>query len=357
MTRLNDIIAKIEPIDLDALEKARGHTAELCMPPRALGRLHEIGERLCGIMRSLNPSVKKKGFLVMAGDHGVVKHGVSAFPQEVTGEMVKNFVRGGAGINALARQFPAEVVVVDMGIVPDLPDAIQGENRFIKKRIAAGTDDFTSGPAMSREQAEETILAGFDLAAAMFARGITLLGTGDMGIGNTTPSSAIGVVITGRPAEDMTGRGTGISDASFQKKCEIIRAAISVNHPDPANGIDVLSKVGGFEIGGIAGIVLAAAYHKKPVVIDGLISTAGALIAHTLCPLVSQYAFAGHCSVEQGHKHMLTHLGLAPIVNLDLRLGEGTGAALAMHIIEAACRVFNEVHTFRQAEVSKGNNG
>jgi len=327
------------------------------MPPRALGRLHEIGERLCGIMRSLNPSVQKKGFLVMAGDHGVVKHGISAFPQEVTGEMVKNFVRGGAGINALARQFPAEVVVVDMGIVPDLPDAIQGENRFIKKRIAPGTNDFTSGPAMSRQQAEEAILAGFDLAAAMFARGITLLGTGDMGIGNTTPSSAIGAVITGQSVEDMTGRGTGISDASFQKKCEIIKAAISVNHPDPADGIDVLSKVGGFEIGGIAGLVLAAAYHKKPVVIDGLISTAGALIAHTLCPIVSQYAFAGHCSVEQGHKHMLAHLGLAPIVNLDLRLGEGTGAALAMHIIEAACRVFNEVHTFRQAEVSKGNNG
>jgi nicotinate-nucleotide--dimethylbenzimidazole phosphoribosyltransferase len=155
----------------------------------------------------------------------------------------------------------------------------------------------------------------------------------------------------------MTGRGTGISDASLQKKCAVIKAAIAVNHPDPVDGIDTLSKVGGFEIGGIAGIVLAAAYHKKPVVIDGLISTAGALIAHTLCPAASQYAFAGHCSVEQGHKHMLAHLGLAPIVNLDLRLGEGTGAALAMHIIEAACRVFNEVHTFSQAEVSKGNNG
>ncbi len=357
MAQLEEIVAKIEPIDLEIMEKARMRTAELCMPPRALGRLHEISERLCGIMRTLNPSVKKKGVLVMAGDHGVVRHGVSAFPQGVTGEMVNNFVRGGAGINALARQLSAEVLVVDMGIVPDLPDTITGENRFVKKRIAPGTNDITSGPAMSRQQAEEAILAGFDLATTMFTNKIDLLGTGDMGIGNTTPSSAIGAVITGQLVEDMTGRGTGISDVSFRKKSEIIKAAISRNNPTPSDGLDVLSKVGGFEIGGIAGMVLAAAYHKKPVVIDGLISTAGALVAYTLCPIVSQYAFAGHCSVEQGHKHMLAYLGLAPIVNLDLRLGEGTGAALAMHIIEAACRIFNEVHTFSQAEVSQGQNG
>lgn len=357
MAQLRDIIAKIEPIDREIMEKAKRHTAELCMPPRALGKLHEIGERLCGIMRTLNPSVEKKGFLVMAGDHGVVKHGVSAFPQEVTGEMVKNFVRDGAGINALARQLPAEVLVVDMGIIPDLPDTIPGENRLIKKKVAPGTNDFTNGPAMSKSQAKEAVLAGFDLATAMFERGVKLLGTGDMGIGNTTPSSAIGAAITKQSIEDITGRGTGISDASFEKKCALIKAGLAANNPDPTDGLDVLSKVGGFEIGGIAGMVLAAAYHQKPVVIDGLISTAGALIAHTLCPTVSQYAFAGHCSVEQGHKYMLAHLGLEPIINLNLRLGEGTGAALAMHIIEAACRVFNEVLTFSQAEVNKGNNG
>lgn len=351
---LYDVIKKIEPIDSEMVQAARSRTAELCMPPRALGKLHDISERLCGIMRTLTPSVGKKGFIVMAGDHGFVKHGVSAFPQEVTGEMVKNFVRGGAGINALARQLPAEVMVVDMGIIPELPDMIEGENRFVKKRVAPGTKDFTIGPAMSREEAEEAVMAGFELAAGMFARGVSLLGTGDMGIGNTTASTAIGTVITGQSVEVMTGYGTGISQEAFEQKCAIIKAGLTANNPDPADGIDVLSKVGGFEIGGIAGLILAGACYKKPVVIDGFISGAGALIAHALCPTAAQYCFAGHSSVEQGHIHMLAHLGLEPLLNLGLRLGEGTGAALAMHLIEASCRVFTDVLTFGQAGVSSG---
>ncbi len=354
MTQLKDIIAKIEPIDAAMLKLAAEHTAELCMPPRALGRVHDIAERLCGILRTPAPSVRQKGFVVMAGDHGVVAQGVSAFPQAVTVEMVKNFVRDGAGINALARQLAARVVVVDMGIAGEVPDSVEGPNRLVKRRIGPGTGDFTQGPAMSRGQAEEAVLAGFEVAAGLFAEGVELLGTGDMGIGNTTPSSAIGAVIIGRSVEIMTGHGTGISEASLQRKCEVIKTGIAVNSPDRSDGLDVLSKVGGFEIGGIAGLILSAAYHRKPVVIDGLISTAGALVAHALCPTVSQYAFAGHCSAEPGHRHMLDYLGLEPIITLGMRLGEGTGAALAMHIIEAACRVHNEVLTFTQAGVPTG---
>ncbi|MFH1146795.1 MAG: nicotinate-nucleotide--dimethylbenzimidazole phosphoribosyltransferase [Pseudomonadota bacterium] len=350
--QLEEIILKIEPIDNTLVEQAARHTGDLCMPPRALGRLHEIAERLCGITRSLTPSVQRKAFVVMAGDHGVVKRGVSAFPQEVTGQMIENFIRGGAGINVLARQLSAEIVVVDMGVKTELPSHLERENRFIQRRIASGTDDFTTGPAMTIDQARQAVLTGFEIATSIFQQGVELLGTGDMGIGNTTPSSAIGAVITKKTVDIMTGRGTGISDESLQKKCELIKQGISFNRPDPEDGLDVLAKVGGFEIGGIAGLVLAGAYHQKPVVIDGLISTAGALIAHRLCPLSSQYAFAGHCSVEPGHRHMLDHLGLDPIINLELRLGEGTGAALAMHIIEAACRVFNEVSTFSSAGVS-----
>lgn len=348
--RIQDIIRGIEPLDYAITEKAKRHTAELCMPPRALGKLHDIAESLCAIQRTLRPEVNKKGIIVMAADHGVARQGVSAFPQEVTCEMVKNFVRGGAGINALARQINASVYVVDMGVAGPLQE-IEGENRLIRKNMGPGTSDFTKGPAMSRGQAEEAVLAGFDVAGLMFEDGVDLLGTGDMGIGNTTPSSAIGAVITGQNVEIMTGRGTGVDNAGLSRKCTAINTAIQLNKPDPNDGLDVLSKLGGFEIGGIAGLILAAAYHRKPVVIDGLISTAGALIAHKLCPLISQYAFAGHTSVEPGHKHMLDYLQLTPILNLGLRLGEGTGAALAMNVLEAACRVFNEVLTFSEAGV------
>lgn len=349
---LPDLIKGIEPIDEDMIKKAKEHTARLCMPPRALGKLHNIAERLCGLRRTLNPSVEKKGFLVMAGDHGMVKNGVSAFPQEVTGEMVKNFIRGGAGINALARQLEAKVVVVDMGIIPDLADTLPGENPLIKKKIGPGTNDFTKGTAMSRNQAEQAIMTGFELAGSLFQQGIDILGTGEMGIGNTTSASAITVAITGRPVEEVTGYGTGVTGETFRKKCSVIQQGLVINQPDPTDGLDVLAKVGGFEIGGMAGLILAAAYYQKPVVLDGFIAGAGALIAYTLCPLIAQYALAGHCSVEQGHKYILAHLGLEPILNLDLRLGEGTGAALAMHLIEAACRIFHEVLTFDQAEVS-----
>ena len=349
---LSEIISSIQGVDQTFIEKARERTGQLVMPLRALGELHSIGERLCGINRTLSPSVKKKAFLVMAGDHGITASGVSAYPQDVTGEMVKTFLRGGAGINVLSRQLEASVLVMDVGIIPDIPPQDSEEGRLIVSKVAKGTHDFTKGPAMSRSEAESAILKGFDAAKGLFDRGVDLLGTGDMGIGNTSPSSAIGAVFTGRPVEEMTGRGAGVDDEGLQRKSEMIKRGIELNDPKPDDPLDVLSKVGGFEIGAIAGSVLAGAFSKKPIVIDGFISGAGALVAHALCPTVTDYLFAGHQSEEPGHKIMLEHMGLQPILNLGMRLGEGTGAALAMHIIEGAARVIKEVLTFEQAGVS-----
>ena len=350
---LSEIISGIEGVDKDFIEQARRRTAQLVMPQRALGELHVIGERLCGIQRTLTPSVNKKAFLVMAGDHGIAGSGVSAYPQVVTGEMLKTFLRGGAGINVLSRQIGAQVIVMDTGIIPDVPPQTSEDNRLIVRKIARGTEDFSKGPAMTKDQAESAILKGYEAAKELFEEGLEILGTGDMGIGNTSPSSAIGAVITRTPMERMTGRGTGIDDNGLQRKCETIKKGIEINNPKPEDPLDVLSKVGGFEIGAIAGAILAAAFYRRPVVVDGFISGAGALIAHGICPIVTDYLFAGHQSAEQGHKIMLDYLGLSPILNLGMRLGEGTGAALAMYIIEAGARIINEVLTFEEAEVSK----
>ena len=353
--KLGEIIKHVQPVGKEWIERAREHTARLCIPPRALGRLHDISERICSILETLEPDVGSKAFLVMAGDHGVVSDGVSPFPQAVTGEMVKNFLRGGAGINVLARHVGAEVLVVDMGIIPDVdPGACECRNRFHICKVDRGTGNIAHGPAMSRLQAEQSVMHGFRVASELFSTGTLLLGTGDMGIGNTTPSAALGAALTGAPVDRMVGRGTGIDDDGLKKKREIVQQAIEVNHPNPGDGLDALAKVGGFEIGGIAGCILAGAYHRRPVVIDGFISTAGALVAHSLCPATVDYLFAGHCSEEAGHRRMLEHLGLEPILDLRMRLGEGTGAALAMSVIEGAVRVFNEVLTFEDAGVSRG---
>lgn len=351
--RLEEIISEIHPIDGSWVQKARERTDQLVMPARALGRLHDISERLCGIQKTLKPSVGRKTVLIMAGDHGVVAEGVSAYPQEVTGEMIKTFLGGGAGINAVSRHAGAEVFVVDMGIIPDLdPDSIDGRDRLFVRKVGKGTENLAKGPAMTHKEAQEAILTGFELAAGLFKKGIDVLGTGDMGIGNTTPSAAIGAVITGNSLDEMVGRGTGVDDEGLIRKREAIDSGIKVNQPDSKDGLDVLSKIGGFEIGGIAGCVLAGAFHSRPVVIDGIISTAGAMIAHALCPAVVDYLFAGHCSEEPGHRIMLRYLGLEPVLDLGMRLGEGTGGALAMGIMEGAVRVFREVLTFEEAGVS-----
>jgi len=350
---LQETIAGITPVNKDWVAKARERTAQLVMPTRALGRLHDYAERICGIQETLSPTVNQKAILIMAGDHGVVDEGVSAYPQVITGEMVKAFLHGGAGINAISRHVQADVWVVDMGIIPDIDvTGLEQKDRFLPAKVSRGTSNFTKTSAMTPEEAEKAILTGFHFAAERFKKGARILGTGDMGIGNTTPSAAIGTVITGIPLDDMVGRGTGVDDEGLLKKIDAIKRGIEKNRPDPQNGLDVLAKVGGFEIGGIAGCILAGAYHHRPVVIDGFISTAGALVAQTLCPAVIDYLFAGHCSEEKGHRLMLKHLGLEPILDLGMRLGEGTGGALAMSILEGAIRVFKEVLTFEEAGVT-----
>ncbi len=350
--KLQEVIDGIAPADPEWTDKARQHTAQLLMPTRALGRLHDIAERLCGIGRTLAPSVGRKAVLVMAGDHGVVAQGVSAYPQEVTVGMVQTFVAGGAGINAIARLVGADVRVVDMGVKGDIVIEDPEKRRLLRAvKIARGTRDFTLGPAMTRDEAEKAVMAGFTQAAELIGAGAEVLGTGDMGIGNTTPSAAIGTVITGADLDTMVGPGTGVDARGLARKKSVVARGIRVNAPDPADGLDVLSKVGGFEIGGIAGVILSAAFHRRPVVVDGFISTAGALVACTLCPRARDYLFAGHRSEEPGHQAMLRHLELGPILDLGMRLGEGTGAALAMNILEAAVRVFREVLTFEQAGV------
>lgn len=351
--KIEEILNGIEPVDQQWIQKAQERTAQLVMPTRALGRLHEISERLCGIQQSLKPSIDRKAVLIMAGDHGIVTEGVSAYPQEVTGAMVQTFLAGGAGINAISGHIGADVWVVDMGIIPELDAGeMAGNDRLVINKIGNGTANFAVGPAMSTEMAEQSILAGFHQATLLFEKGIDILGTGDMGIGNTTPSAAIGVVITGSDLKAMVGRGTGVDDEGLAAKQAAIERGISVNQPNRDDGLDVLSKLGGFEIGGIAGSVLAAAYHRRPVVIDGFISTAGALIAHSLCPAAADYMFSGHCSEEPGHRFMLNYLKLQPILDLGMRLGEGTGGALAMSIMEGAVRVFTDVLTFAEAGVA-----
>ena len=289
----------------------------------------------------------------MAGDHGVVEAGVSAYPQEVTPAMVQTFLAGGAGINAISRQVGADVWVVDMGIIPELDAAgLKGAGRLIVEKIGNGTANFTRGPAMSRQAAEKALQVGFEQAARRIENGAEILGTGDMGIGNTTPSAAIGAVISEAALDEMVGRGTGVDDAGLARKRDIVRSGIEANRPRPEDGLDVLAKVGGFEIGGIAGAILGGAFHRRAVVLDGFISTAGALIAYALCPTVRDYLFAGHCSEEAGHRIMLNHLGLKPILELGMRLGEGTGAALAMGVMDCAVRMFKEVMTFEEAGVA-----
>ena len=347
---LQDIVKEIEPLDRDWIAKAKERTAQLVMPTRALGRLHDISERLCGIQRTLQPSIGRKAVLIMAGDHGIVEEGVSAYPQEVTGAMVQTFLVGGAGINSIARHVAADVHVVDVGIIPTLDDVDNA--RLIVRKIASGTANFARGPAMSRVNAEKSILFGFQEAANLYQKGVEILGTGDMGIGNTTPSAAIGAVICGTELEEMVGYGTGVDTQGLARKRDAIARGIAINKPDPSDGLDVLAKVGGFEIGAIAGCVLSGGFHRRPVVIDGFISTAGALIARALCPQVADYLFAGHCSEESGHRAMLKHLKLDPILDLGMRLGEGTGGALAMSIMQGAVGVFKEVMTFEEAGVA-----
>jgi len=348
---LSNIIEMIKPLDREAIAEARARQDRLTKPQGSLGRLEELSIQLAGIQGKSIPQIRHKAIITMAGDHGVVAERVSAFPQQVTAQMVYNFLSGGAGINVTARQIGARIIVVDMGVATEL----EPNPQLLARKVAFGTQNMSQGPAMTREQAVTAIETGIEVVASEVAKGLDIVGTGDMGIGNTTASSAICAVMTEKPVAEVTGRGTGIADEQLTHKIEIINRALAVNQPDPKQPLDVLAKVGGFEIGGLVGVMLAAAAHRIPVVIDGFISGAAALIATALSPGLRDFLIAAHVSAEAGHHLLLKHLGLKPLLDLGMRLGEGTGAALGIFLSETAARVLAEMSTFAEAGVSEGS--
>mgnify|MGYP001618077766 CR=1 FL=1 len=350
MSLLKETLDSITPVDVSLLSGAQAHLNNLTKPLASLGRLEEFARRYAAITGSLKPSLKKKIIFTFAADHGVADEGVSAFPKEVTAQMVLNFLKGGAGINVLARHSGAEVVVVDIGVAHDFNDA----PGLVHRKVVRGTANIRKGPAMTRNEAVRCLETGIALAKEYASEG-AIFGTGEMGIANTTPSSAIIAALTGSSPLELTGRGTGIDDKTFANKVSVIEDAIKVNRPDIKDPIDVLAKLGGAEIGGIAGLILGAAARRIPVVVDGFISTAGALIASELAPCVKEYIFASHLSVEKGHSAMLERLEARPFLDLDLRLGEGTGAAMGIWLVEAGVKIYNEMATFSDAGVSEKN--
>ena len=350
---MSELLAKtiesISPLDREAMTHARAKQDTLTKPPGSLGRLEELSVQLAGIQGRPLPYIRDKAVMIMAGDHGVVAEKIGSWPQEVTAQMVTNFLRGGAGINVLARQVGARVIVVDMGIATDM----KPHSDLISRKIGYGTGNIAAVPAMTEEQAVSAIQTGIELVVAEAAKGLDIIGTGDMGIGNTTASSAICAVMTGQPLADVTGRGTGLTDEQLRHKKAVIERALSLNHPERTKPLEVLARVGGFEIGGLVGAMLGAAAKHIPVVIDGFISGAAALIACALSPRCKDYLIAAHVSAEPGHKVLLEHLGLKPLLSLDMRLGEGTGAALGIFLAEAATRILAEMATFAEAMVSE----
>ncbi len=348
-SRVLDVIRSIPPLDDKAMQAARARHDQLTKPQGSLGRLEALSIQLAGIAAQPRPHFKQPVIVTMAADHGGVRQGVSAFPQEVTPQMVANFLHGGAAINVLARHVGARVVVVDMGVAADLdahPD-------LVDRKIAKGTRDFSVGPAMAREEARRAVEAGIEIVTREIERGADIIGTGDMGIGNTTASSAIVAAITRRPVAQVTGRGTGVDDVGLARKIATIERALEINRPNPNDAFDVLADVGGFEIGGLAGVMLGAAARRVPVVIDGFISGAAALVAYGLAPAVQQYLVAAHRSVEIGHRATHEYLRLEPLLDLNMRLGEGTGAALGISLCVAACKILDEMATFADAGVAE----
>jgi nicotinate-nucleotide--dimethylbenzimidazole phosphoribosyltransferase len=347
-TLITATLQTIRPLDEVAMQAARDRQNRLTKPAGSLGRLEDLSIQLAGIYADPLPVIRDKVIITMAGDHGVVASGVSAFPQEVTPQMVLNFLHGGAAINVLARHIGARITVIDMGVAADLdphPD-------LVIAKIAHGTANLTEGPAMTPDQARAAIATGIRIVNQQIELGLDIVGTGEMGIGNTTPSAAIAAVFTGVEPGNIVGRGTGVDDAGYQRKINAVRTALTVNRPDRQHGLDVLAKVGGFEIGGLAGVILGAAARRKPVMVDGFISTAAAMVAAAIEPGVKPYLIAAHKSQEYGHALMLDWLGLHPLIDLDMRLGEGTGAAIGISLAEAACKVLAEMATFDEAGVS-----
>jgi nicotinate-nucleotide--dimethylbenzimidazole phosphoribosyltransferase len=349
MNLIEKSIAAIAPPDADIFAKANQRLADQARPAGSLGMLETVSARLAAIFGTLNVQLTHKVIITCAGDHGVTEEGVSLFPPEVTPQMVFNFVNGGASINVLGKHAGARVIAADLGVNFDFDPQLP----IFHKKVAKGTANFARVPAMTRQQAEQSIVAGIDIVNALIAQGpLKMLGTGDMGIGNTTPSTAIIAAFSGLAVEKLTGRGTGIDDAALINKIRVIENALALHRPDPKDPLDVLTKVGGFEIGGLAGLVIGAAAAGIPVVCDGLIATAGALIACEMAPAAKDYLFASHRSVEVGHTFMHERLGVAPLLDLKFRLGEGTGAAVAMELLDAATRVLSDIKTFEEVAIA-----
>lgn len=351
MKELLEYIREIEDVNPLYGEKTQQHQDCLTKPSGSLGTLEHIAVEIASIKKEFPPKIDRKVIFILAGDHGVVREGVSAFPQEVTAQMIYNFLRGGAAINVLTRHVEAEVIVGDFGVASDIKAC---QPNFKNCKINYGTANIAKGPAMTKAEAVQSIMIGIRLFEEEYKKKkIDLVGTGEMGIANTTPATAILAVVSGANVKDIVGRGTGIDDESLKRKIRAVKSAMRLNNPQKNNGVDILQKIGGYEIGGLTGIILGAARNKVPVLIDGFISTASALIASKLNPLSVKYMIASHQSSEPGHIRMLEILGKKPILDLNLRLGEGTGSAVAMHIVEAAIKIINEMATFENASVSQ----
>jgi nicotinate-nucleotide--dimethylbenzimidazole phosphoribosyltransferase len=347
-TQLADVIARVNPTDPAVEQRAWERLDSLTKPPRSLGRLEEIAAQVARVQGTERPDVSRKSVLLMAGDHGVVAEGVSPYPQDVTWQMVANFVGGGAAINQIAKSVGAAVSVHDVGVVKDLAD-FPG---IVHANVAHGTANMAHGPAMTREECAHAVLVGMRAARDAASAGVTLLGTGEMGIGNSTAAAALTAAFTGADAEAVVGRGTGLDDAGVAHKAQVVRAALQVNGVASLDALGVLAAVGGLEIAALAGVVIGAADVGVAVVSDGYISGAATLAAVALCPAARDYVLPSHLSVEPGHVIVLKHLGLKPVLELDMRLGEGTGAALAMGIVDAACRMLSGMATFAEAGVA-----
>jgi nicotinate-nucleotide--dimethylbenzimidazole phosphoribosyltransferase len=342
---IDETIARVRPLDERAMSGARARQASLTKPQGSLGRLEELVVWLAGVRRNARPRIERKIVVVAASDHGVAAQGVSAYPQVVTAQMVRNFLRGGAAINALARHAGADVIVVDAGVV----EPIAPSEGLLSLRTGPGTRDMTEGPAMTREQAIACLEAGVRLAGDLQADAIVL---GDMGIGNTTAAAALTATFTGARVDDVCGHGTGLDEEGVARKKRAVGRALELNRPDAGDAIGALAAVGGFELGVLAGVTLGAASRGTPVVLDGFPTTAAALVATALCQAARDYLLASHLSAEPGHRVALAQLGLTPLLDLGLRLGEGTGGVLALGLLDASVRLHDEMATFDEAGVS-----
>ncbi len=347
MSLLEETLAAIAPPDAALAARTQALLDGKTKPRKSLGRLEALACRIAAARGVAVPEPPVKAIVVMAADHGVAAEGVSAYPQEVTWQMVANFARGGAAINVLARHAGAEIVVVDMGVKE--PVALPG---VLSRRVAAGSRNLAREPAMTREEAAAAVEAGIAIAQDLAARGVTLVGTGEMGIGNTTAASALTAHFTGAAAEAVTGRGTGVDDETLARKVAAVRRALALHSASASAPLDALARLGGLEIAGLAGVVLGAAARRVPVVVDGFISGAAALAAVRMAPAAAGYLVAAHRSAEPGHRAVLEALGAEPLLDLGMRLGEGTGAALAMTLVDAAIRILREMATFADAGVS-----